>query len=446
MSTARSQKFLIMSDCKKNNYEWLDDICKSRCERYEEDDEKEKKVNIEFLNSLADKKYSDIKDLYTDLSKDIINSLSYLHQLNYSIDPLTGKLVSFILIRFSKIKDIQEILPFIIAEAEREERFSLGISVSHSRFPAAYRRYTESSISSILRRDNNNPSKIFENSDIREYITKHGDKNNNIIFLCVASPVCEVGEDVDWDAMIIEPSSPRNTSQLLARLRRHRPGTYEGVNALIFARNISDIMERANPYSMPGPECEKKGRSLNGKSYADSINDKLTHTSIDTLRPPSQDIGLLNELERCVTNSACDFGLKRCKTPFHHIIDSYQKEYPFRGKEPKKDYQFYSENGKQILKEKKGSDFIRVNNFKYFEDAYTCLDNCKNVFSWLPYPGENITGNDGLVSLYCNEDIEWAFDPFLGFIESSKYSEIQKSLAEVRKKYYKIKRERNYVK
>jgi len=89
---------------------------------------------------------------------------------------------------------------------------------------------------------------------VQGWLQKYPEKKQ--IILVLASPVCEVGRDHDYDWMIIEPSSMRSIIQASGRARRHRTEPYFHPNVFIMETNIRHFRHPQQAcFSRPGFEA-----------------------------------------------------------------------------------------------------------------------------------------------------------------------------------------------
>lgn len=108
----------------------------------------------------------------------------------------------------------------------------------------------------LFLKEKSKEEKVFEFTD--SIVRKHLDtcKEDNILFIVVATPVEEVGRDHDADWAVIEPSSYRSIIQLAGRVRRHRRDSIavEDPNIAVMQFNIAAMYGRTVVFSRPGYE------------------------------------------------------------------------------------------------------------------------------------------------------------------------------------------------
>lgn len=187
------------------------------------------------------------------------------HQRHAQTDMVSGKRVSFGLVRMANIGPLQDVA---------RELFRLGapadihihLCVYHSRFPLLMRSAIEQVLDKVLdRRGETDP--VLSHPEVRELLARYPAKNH--VFVVLASPVAEVGRDHDYDWAVVEPSSMRSLIQLAGRVWRHREGSPDSPNVLIFERNLRSFEKPGEAaFIRPGFEEEqsslldKKARSL----------------------------------------------------------------------------------------------------------------------------------------------------------------------------------------
>lgn len=191
--------------------------------------------------------------LATAFAQEITESAVQLHHLHYSVDPLSGRRVSFGLVRFANITPIFEIaLALFKRGAPANTRIHL--CVYHSRHPAFVRSSMEAVLDRVL--DRKKPDAVFRHRDIRRALDANTEEDH--VFVVLASPVSEVGRDHDYDWAIVEPSSMRSLIQLGGRVRRHRPGAVETPNIWVFDHNLRHLRSPAEvAFTRPGFEAPK---------------------------------------------------------------------------------------------------------------------------------------------------------------------------------------------
>lgn len=157
--------------------------------------------------------------LYARYASLAMASASELHARHHTVDALSGRRVSFGLVRMANIGPLYEVaLALFRAGAPTGHRVHL--CVYHSQYPLLLRSAIEHRLDLALNRVD--PLAVFRLPDIRARLASYPEHDH--LFLVLGSPVTEVGRDHDYDWAVIEPSSVRSLIQLAGRVRRHRPG------------------------------------------------------------------------------------------------------------------------------------------------------------------------------------------------------------------------------
>lgn len=176
-----------------------------------------------------------------------------LHGAHHSIDPHSGRRVSFGLVRIANISQLYEVAQELLRQ-DLSEHFRMYLCVYHSQFPLLMRSAIEYRLDSALNRTM--PDAVFELPDVRQRIDAHPERDQ--LFVVLGSPVTEVGRDHDYDWAVVEPSSMRSIVQLAGRVRRHRPGECIAPNIEIFNRNFRSLRYPGKPaFQWPGFESEE---------------------------------------------------------------------------------------------------------------------------------------------------------------------------------------------
>lgn len=171
-----------------------------------------------------------------ELAQALRPQLARLHQLNHTVDPISGKKISFGLVRFANINPLVAVARELIRlGAEAGQRIHL--CVYHSRHPLLVRSAIEQRLDRLLNRKK--PDAIFADPEVQQRLA--GSAENDHLFVVLATAVAEVGRDHDYDWAIVEPSSMRSIIQLAGRVRRHRPEPYKTPNLLLLDSNIAHL-------------------------------------------------------------------------------------------------------------------------------------------------------------------------------------------------------------
>lgn len=157
-----------------------------------------------------------------------------LHAEHAETDPLSGKRVSFGLVRMANIDPLFDVARALYALGAPEGR-RIHLCVYHARFPLVQRSAIEHLLDTALNRRGDGQG-VYRLPAVRAAIDAHSEPDQ--LFVILASPVCEVGRDWDADWAIAEPSSMRSLIQLAGRVQRHRRRSGEKPNVLIFDTNL----------------------------------------------------------------------------------------------------------------------------------------------------------------------------------------------------------------
>ncbi|MCB1134766.1 MAG: type I-F CRISPR-associated helicase Cas3, partial [Chlamydiia bacterium] len=174
-----------------------------------------------------------------------------LHDEHHEKDPVSGKKVSFGLVRMANINPMVAMVRSLLHHS-LPDGVRVHFCVYHSQFPLIMRSAIESKIDVAL--DRRDPQAIWRNPTIKRALDQHPEENH--LFVVFGTAVTEVGRDHDYDWAIAEPSSMRSLIQLAGRLQRHRqrePGT---ANLRILDRNVRALRSRDVCFTKPGFESE----------------------------------------------------------------------------------------------------------------------------------------------------------------------------------------------
>lgn len=192
------------------------------------------------------------------------------HLAHASIDPVSGKRVSFGIVRLANIEPIFDVATALFAAATPTDT-QLHLCVYHARFPLVQRSAIEHLLDASFSR-RGDPQAVFHLPAIRQALDAHPQSQQ--LFVVLASPVCEVGRDWDADWAIAEPSSMRSLIQLAGRVQRHRGQTPIEPNLLLFDHNLRHFANSQSTqpaYLHPG--FEKAGDSREARYFQLSSHD-----------------------------------------------------------------------------------------------------------------------------------------------------------------------------
>ena len=179
-------------------------------------------------------------------------AIEQAHGAHHETCPITGKRVSFGLVRMANIEPI-----FHVARALLEQgapaNVRIHLCVYHSRFPLVVRSAIENLLDGALNR--RTPEAVYQREDVQRCLAQGDEKDH--IFVVLGSPVTEVGRDHDYDWAVVEPSSMRSLIQLAGRVQRHRQKRAATPNILIFDTNLrhfTNLGNRRAAFVYPGFE------------------------------------------------------------------------------------------------------------------------------------------------------------------------------------------------
>jgi CRISPR-associated endonuclease/helicase Cas3 len=201
--------------------------------------------------SINDAQEQDLKrKAIRQVSATLPDLMQTLHQHHAAVDPVTGKRVSFGIVRFANIAPMVEVAKQLFLQ-DAAENHHFYLCCYHSQHPLLMRSYLEKQLDQILNRKD--PNAVFQHPTVRQMI--EATPQENVVFVVLASPVAEVGRDHDYDWGIIEPSSMRSIIQLAGRIWRHRRHLVpETSNIFILEKNIRALRNKIPAYVYPGFE------------------------------------------------------------------------------------------------------------------------------------------------------------------------------------------------
>lgn len=215
-----------------------------------------------------------------------------------------------------RIANINNIIPLTKAFFELElnsgeENFELHIVPYHARQLLLLRSQLEKTLDRILNR--NNAEKIFQQPEIRNAI-KQSDATHHI-FLIIASPVIEVGRDIDVNWAISEPSSMGSLIQLCGRILRHRNWIPETPNIGILKSNIK-AKKKAHQVVYCKPGFEDNSHQLVQKEADDDFEYLFRH----------HEIAVIDSISRIIKEPEASISKKRTLA---RKKDQNQKKYRY---------------------------------------------------------------------------------------------------------------------
>jgi len=208
----------------------------------------------------------------------VLDAAMQLHGHHHSVDPHSGKRISFGLVRMANIEPLVEVALALFRQGVAAG-WQVHLCVYHARFPLLLRSAIEQRLDAVLNR--RMPDAVLERPDIRQCIEAHGAANQ--MFIVLGSPVTEVGRDHDYDWAVVEPSSMRSLIQLAGRVRRHRAGACTQPNISVLDTNLRHLQTPA-------------GAAFRWPGFEDGGNFLLNSHRLDGLLRP-QEIDGLNTID-----------------------------------------------------------------------------------------------------------------------------------------------------
>lgn len=216
---------------------------------------------------------ADFKDLTMNTYFNVINeNIVKLHDdFKYLVD---GKKISFGLIRVANIEQAVKISKKILADEKLKNKVKL--CCYHSNLTTIHRSNIEKNLETLLNRKHNIRNNINKNNEIKQILKEDLDE---IIFVVVATPVIEIGRDLDFDWCICEPSSVQSIIQTAGRVNRHREEKIYKENVVILEYNYHYIKNNKRPcFCKPGYD------GYNNHTYENTIKqDNIKNHKNDTI-------------------------------------------------------------------------------------------------------------------------------------------------------------------
>lgn len=194
------------------------------------------------------------EEVHRQFAQHIHRGCLQLHAHHAQADPVTGKQVSFGIVRMANIEPLIDVAAELCTLGAPES-IVIHLCVYHARFPLAQRSAIENMLDQAFNRRLDGGKAVFDLPDIRARLDTSIAASH--LFVVLASPVCEVGRDWDADWAIAEPSSMRALIQLAGRVQRHRQNPGDKPNVLIFDTNLKYFRrqgERRPVFHQPGFE------------------------------------------------------------------------------------------------------------------------------------------------------------------------------------------------
>ncbi|WP_045737740.1 type I-F CRISPR-associated helicase Cas3f [Xanthomonas sp. MUS 060] len=192
------------------------------------------------------------EQIHAEFAAHVRDAIQRLHNAHAQTDPVSGKRVSFGLVRMANIGPLIDVAQALYRLGAPSD-LRIHLCVYHARFPLLVRSAIEHLLDAAF--DRRQADAVYRLPSVRAALDAHPEQAH--VFVVLGSPVCEIGRDWDADWAIAEPSSLRSLIQLGGRVQRHRrtPGT--AANMLIFDTNLRHfrkLNQDAPAYVKPGFE------------------------------------------------------------------------------------------------------------------------------------------------------------------------------------------------
>tara|TARA_R100001039_G_scaffold12474_1_gene6946 strand:+ start:4514 stop:7891 length:3378 start_codon:yes stop_codon:yes gene_type:complete len=190
------------------------------------------------------------EEIASEFAAQVMGHARDLHREHHTVDPDTGKRVSFGLIRMANIEPLVEVALALYKGGANSDQH-VHLCVYHSQHPLLIRSAIEARLDQALNR--RDAMAVFRLPDIRQRLDARPEPDQ--IFIVLGSPVTEVGRDHDYDWAVVEPSSMRSLIQLAGRVRRHRDGDCARANLVLLNTNFRHLAQPEGPaFCRPGFE------------------------------------------------------------------------------------------------------------------------------------------------------------------------------------------------
>ncbi|SMF44377.1 type I-F CRISPR-associated helicase Cas3f [Pseudobacteriovorax antillogorgiicola] len=293
-----------------------------------------RKASLICLNPSERDRYNSVSEWFFEA---IRKEAENLHHDHHSVDPLTGKRVSFGVIRMANVTPCVQLGRYLL-EADWESHLQIKLTIYHSQQTLILRHEQESLLDEILNRKN--ADRVFSHDIVRDILDKSD--SSDFLFIIVSTPVEEVGRNHDFDWGIIEPSSYRSIIQLVGRILRHRKLNVSKPNVKILEFNLREAQQResnrVNRAVFNRPGFQEKFSDLSSHSLTDILDIERCERGIDaSLRISNENTDEFAKLEHIkLEENLCNYDAKEAKTlagwlnEFWWLSSQPQVESPFR--------------------------------------------------------------------------------------------------------------------
>lgn len=252
------------------------------------------------------------EQVYAEFANVIRDGCLRLHHAHAEPDPVTGKQVSFGIVRMANIEPLVEVAKALYA-MDAPDNTHINLCVYHSRFPLVQRSAIENLLDIAFNRRDEEGLAVYHQPEIRSLLDTASAQHQ--IFIVLASPVCEVGRDWDADWALAEPSSMRSFIQLAGRVQRHRRKVPSEPNLLLLdapSKYFTQHNRVGAVYEKPGFEKSNGRFSLASHWLHDLLRDDEYQVLSATPR-----IFPRPENERCTQENLVDLEHARMATTMY---------------------------------------------------------------------------------------------------------------------------------
>lgn len=315
-----------------------------------------------------------------------------LHNSHHFIDNVSGKKISFGLIRMANINPCVYLSLFLL-HADWAG-YAVRLMTYHSRQTLLLRHEKETYLDRVLKRKGPASSGLPDDPVLRSHINSASEEN--LLFLVISTPVEEIGRDHDFDWAVVEPSSYRSIIQLAGRVLRHR-NLKEDIstpNIAILQYNLKGMDGKNPAFCHPGYETSKR-YSLDSHDMNDLVNASDLLTKVDAVprirKPfPLEPGKHLIHLEHQVMQDFCDISAVGPDT-LHGYFREYwwmtglpQMLHPFRDGTPQIPLCLCYRNRKPKFYERaRTGEYIAKEDSYHIEFATDMIDTTAKKRLWL---------------------------------------------------------------
>ena len=302
------------------------------------------------------------------------------HRQHSFIDAVSGKKISFGLLRMANIEPCVKLCRFLL-ETDWPDGVVPEIMVYHSRQLLLLRHVQEAYLDCVLKRKGEKEGRVVIKEPL---LRKHIDaaEGENVIFIIAATPVEEIGRDHDFDWAIVEPSSYRSFIQLAGRILRHRNWgkNVAAPNIAIMQYNLKG-MDATNKWAFRWPGYETSDfYSLGSHDMRKLVDEKELEKGINAIpriQKPANPVvsdGLI-ALEHVVMQDFKDIAKHGPGTMLGWLQEYWwltglpQKVNPFRESMPQLNlYRIYEEGSLKFCTKSDNGELVTVGAQKHLQD------------------------------------------------------------------------------